>query len=103
MPIPESEAFKAKKPKVLPTFDGVDYDDTRALKRAQDAILREQWIRSMENRIIGEELNKCYYKHGINHFQECAHYRSKSSKRASIASSEFPSLKMEVDGSEGRY
>jgi len=36
MPTPESEAFLAKKPKVPPTFDGVDYDDTPRLKQAQD-------------------------------------------------------------------
>ena len=29
MPIPESEAFKAAKPTVPPTFDGVDYDDNK--------------------------------------------------------------------------
>ena len=41
MPTPESELFLAKKPKVAPTFEGVDYDDNVALKAAQDAIIRE--------------------------------------------------------------
>ena len=41
MPTPESALFLAKKPKVPPTFDGVDYDDTPRLKAAQDAVIRE--------------------------------------------------------------
>ncbi|KAK6596580.1 ribosomal protein subunit l37 [Botrytis cinerea] len=64
-PTPESAAFLAKKPSVPPTFDGVDYDDTARLKQAQDAIIREQWVKSMMARLVREELGKCYYKEGI--------------------------------------
>ena len=71
MPTPESAAFLAKKPKVPPTFDGVDYDDTPRLKQAQDAIIREQWVRSMMARLVREELGKCYYREGINHLENC--------------------------------
>ena len=56
MPTPESELFKAKKPTVPPTFDGVDYDDNKALKAAQDAIIREQWVKSMMARLVREEM-----------------------------------------------
>ena len=63
--------FLAKKPKVPPTFDGVDYSDTLALKAAQDAIIREQWIKSMMCRLIGEELGKCYFREGVNHLEKC--------------------------------
>ncbi|KAI8223378.1 NADH-ubiquinone oxidoreductase 12 kDa subunit [Colletotrichum sp. SAR 10_99] len=62
MPTPESEMFLAQKPKVPPTFDGVDYDDTKAFKQAQDAIIREQWVGAMMLRLVGEELGKCYKK-----------------------------------------
>lgn len=75
MPTPESESFLAKKPKVPPTFNGVDYDDNKALKAAQDAIIREQWVRSMMARLVREEMGKCYYREGVNHLEKCGHLR----------------------------
>jgi hypothetical protein len=81
MPTPESEAFKASKPTVPPTFDGVDYDDNKALKAAQDSIIREQWVQSMMARLIREELGRCYHKEGVNHFQNCAHLRGRYRSR----------------------
>src|ERR1700709_2518105 len=75
MPTPESEAFVAKKPKVPPTFDGVDYDDTPRLKQAQDAIIREQWVKSMMARLVREEMGKCYYREGVNHLEKCGKLR----------------------------
>ncbi|ORY65828.1 NADH-ubiquinone oxidoreductase [Pseudomassariella vexata] len=77
MPTPESAAFLAKKPKVPPTFDGVDYDDNKALKAAQDAIVREQWVQVMMGRLVREELSKCYYREGVNHLEKCGHLREK--------------------------
>lgn len=75
MPTPESEAFLKKKPTVAPTFDGVDYDDNRALKAAQDAIIREQWVRSMMARLVREEMGKCYWREGVNHLEKCGPLR----------------------------
>lgn len=75
MPTPESAAFLAKKPKVAPTFDGVDYDDNVALKGAQDAIIREQWVQSMMARLVREEMGKCYRREGVNHLEKCGHLR----------------------------
>jgi len=75
MPTPESELFLAKKPKVAPTFDGVDYDDNQALKAAQDAIIREQWVKSMMARLVREEMGKCYRREGVNHLEKCGHLR----------------------------
>jgi len=72
MPTPESVSFKAAKPTVPPTFDGVDYDDNRALKAAQDSVIREQWVQSMMARLIREEMGKCYNREGVNHFENCA-------------------------------
>ncbi|KAF7196533.1 NADH-ubiquinone oxidoreductase 12 kDa subunit, mitochondrial [Pseudocercospora fuligena] len=77
MPTPESESFKAAKPKVPPTFDGVDYDDNKALKAAQDSIIREQWVQSMMARLIREEMGKCYYREGVNHLEKCGHLRER--------------------------
>jgi len=77
MPTPESASFLAKKPKVPPTFDGVDYDDNAALKAAQDSIIREQWVRSMMARLVRDELGKCYRREGVNHLEKCGHLRGK--------------------------
>ena len=80
MPTPESALFKSQKPTVPATFDGVDYDDNRALKAAQDAIIREQWVQSMMARLIREEMGKCYFREGVNHLEKCGHLRGMYSK-----------------------
>jgi len=77
MPTPESEQFLAKKPQVPPTFDGVDYDDFRALQAARDSVIREQWVKAMMARLVGEELSKCYWKEGVNHLEKCGHLRER--------------------------
>lgn len=75
MPIAESAAFLAKKPTVPPTFDGVDYNDQVALKKAQDAVIREQWVRSMMARLVRDEMGKCYRREGVNHLERCGALR----------------------------
>jgi hypothetical protein len=81
MPTPESELFLAKKPKVAPTFEGVDYDDNTALKAAQDAIIREQWVRSMMARLVRDEMGKCYRREGVNHLEKCGPLRGMDTER----------------------
>lgn len=71
MPTPESPYFLSRKPTVPPTFDGVDYEDTARLKAAQDAIIREQWVKNMMARLVRDELKKCYYREGVNHLEKC--------------------------------
>jgi hypothetical protein len=75
MPTPESAAFLARKPKVPPTFSGVDYDDNTALKAAQDAVIREQWVKVMMARLVRDELGKCYMREGVNHLEKCGKLR----------------------------
>ncbi|PNY20413.1 Uncharacterized protein TCAP_07416 [Tolypocladium capitatum] len=77
MPTAESESFKSQKPKVPPTFNGVDYDDTKAFKAAEDAIIREQWVGAMMTRLVGEELGKCYMREGVNHLENCGQLRER--------------------------
>ena len=60
---------------VPPTFDGVNYDDNKQLKAAQDAIIREQWVQSMMARLIREEMGKCYRREGVNHLEKCGELR----------------------------
>lgn len=75
MPTPESASFQAKKPTVPPTYDGVDFEDNVAVHNARDAIIREQWVRSMMSRLVGEELSKCYSREGVNHLEKCGFLR----------------------------
>ena len=75
MPTPESEAFLRKKPKVPPTFEGVDFSKHEQVVDARDAIIREQWVKIMMQRLVGEEMGKCYRKEGVNHFEKCGKYR----------------------------
>ncbi|KAK7752742.1 hypothetical protein SLS62_005294 [Diatrype stigma] len=77
MPTPESEAYLAKKPTVPANFDGVDYDDNKRLKQAQDAVVREQWVNVMMGRLVRAELSKCYYREGVNHLAKCGPLREK--------------------------
>ncbi|KAJ5183877.1 NADH-ubiquinone oxidoreductase 12 kda subunit [Penicillium capsulatum] len=77
MPTPESAAFLAKKPTVPPTYEGVDFEDNVAVHNARDAIIREQWVRSMMSRLVGEELGKCYAREGVNHLEKCGVLREK--------------------------
>ena len=79
MPTPESAAFLARKPTVPPTFSGVDYDDNARLKAAQDAVIREQWVKCMMARLIREELGKCYRREGVAHLEKCGKLRGMSS------------------------
>jgi hypothetical protein len=64
MPTPESEAFKAKKPTVPPTFDGVDFRNNQQVWDARDAIIREQWVKQMMARLVREELGKVTFSFG---------------------------------------
>lgn len=94
MPTLESESFKAKKPTVPPTYDGVDYDDNVAVHNARDAIIREQWVRSMMSRLVGEELGKCYAREGVNHLEKCGVLRGEFL-------SHFPGIEIALDGIRG--
>ncbi|ORX37966.1 hypothetical protein BD324DRAFT_563277, partial [Kockovaella imperatae] len=38
----------------------------------REKFIREVWVRTMEVRIVGEELAKCYRHEGVNHKQNCA-------------------------------
>lgn len=59
MPTPESESFLRQKPKVAPTFEGVDFLDNDAVVDARDAIIREQWVQKMMRRLVGQEMGMC--------------------------------------------
>lgn len=37
----------------------------------RDHIIREQWIKVMEFRIVQEQLSKCQKTEGVNHYENC--------------------------------
>src|ERR1700761_4132413 len=77
MPTPESAQFLSRKPSVPPTFEGFYFNDLQALRNAQDAIIREQWVKQMMARLVRDEMGKCYGKHGVNHLEKCGVYRDR--------------------------
>jgi hypothetical protein len=100
MPTPESQAFLAKKPTVPPSFDGVDYDDNKQLKQAQDAVVREQWVQVMMGRLVREELNKCYVREGVNHLEKCGTLRGTIICRVQLRPGQLaPHIQSEPSGS----
>jgi len=38
---------------------------------ARDAHVRESWVRAMEARIVGDQLQSCYRTEGVNHYETC--------------------------------
>jgi hypothetical protein len=38
---------------------------------ARDAHVRESWVRAMEARLVGEQLQSCYRVEGVNHYETC--------------------------------
>ncbi len=58
MPTPESESFLRQKPKVPPTFQGVDFADNQAVTDARDSIIREQWVQQMMKRLVEDEMGR---------------------------------------------
>lgn len=38
---------------------------------AREAKIRENWVRTMEARIVRDELQKCHKAEGVNHYQVC--------------------------------
>ncbi|CAL1716793.1 unnamed protein product [Somion occarium] len=44
----------------------------RQLKQ-RDEIIRESWVKTMEARIVRDNLQKCYRIEGVNHLESCKH------------------------------
>lgn len=58
--------------------------NAEAVNNARDAIIREQWVQVMMARLVREEMNKCYFKEGVNHLEKCGKYRGNSSESIRI-------------------
>jgi hypothetical protein len=56
------------------------YFATRMLRRLtyisakleeRDNLIREAWVKSMEIRLVRDELSKCHLAEGVNHYENC--------------------------------
>ena len=64
--VPDFEvASKADKTLVLPRADPVKFIEAREQR------VRERAVNVAEARLIREELKQCYYREGVNHYQNC--------------------------------
>ncbi|BFZ54989.1 hypothetical protein PYCC9005_002027 [Savitreella phatthalungensis] len=55
------------------SYDDIDITDRAALMKARESTLREQWVKVAEQRLVREELSKCYRAEGVNHYKNCKH------------------------------
>ncbi|KAH3676441.1 hypothetical protein WICMUC_002072 [Wickerhamomyces mucosus] len=55
----------------LISFDEIDYENYEDLRKAQESLIREQWIRINALKTCRRALQKCYRYNGVNHFEEC--------------------------------
>ena len=53
------------------SYDDIDFSDRRQVQQARDSLVREQWIKTMEQRLVRDELAKCYRAEGVNHYVAC--------------------------------
>lgn len=53
------------------SFDEIDYSDPKALRSAQDSIVREQWIRVQAVNTVRRALEKCFQTQGPNQYENC--------------------------------
>ncbi|KAI8929319.1 hypothetical protein BC831DRAFT_443995 [Entophlyctis helioformis] len=49
----------------------VDPYDRAAIIKSRDEFIREQLIRGQEVQVLRDKLRWCYYREGVNHFQNC--------------------------------
>ena len=48
------------------------YGSSNPEKTAErEYIVREQWVKAMEFRIVQEQLSKCQKTEGVNHYENC--------------------------------
>ncbi|OMJ26822.1 NADH-ubiquinone oxidoreductase 12 kDa subunit, mitochondrial [Smittium culicis] len=58
-------------PKLFANRDNFTHAERQKILGERDKIVREQWIKLMETRIVREKLEECYLKEGVNHFDNC--------------------------------
>lgn len=73
---PSTEEFKGERReqgagRPSPVTDQLHFLCTTATLAEREEKIRESWVRTMEARIVREELQKCYKAEGVNSYQVC--------------------------------
>ncbi|KAA8915334.1 hypothetical protein TRICI_002518 [Trichomonascus ciferrii] len=55
----------------LVSFDDIDYNDPKALRAAQQSMVREQWVRVEALKVLRRALEKCFQTQGANQYENC--------------------------------
>ncbi|PVU96911.1 hypothetical protein BB559_002213 [Furculomyces boomerangus] len=58
-------------PKLFANRENFNYADRQKILDERNKIVREQWIKLMETRILREKLEECYLREGVNHLENC--------------------------------
>lgn len=45
--------------------------EIKAKLEERDNLIREAWVKSMEVRLVRNELGKCHQAEGVNHYENC--------------------------------
>ncbi|GMG48695.1 unnamed protein product [Ambrosiozyma monospora] len=61
----------------LISFDEIDYRNTHDLRRAQESLLREQFVKIEALKIVRKALENCFKVNGPNGFEECRNLADK--------------------------
>ena len=64
-PVADFESNDAEKKLVLPRRDPVKFIEAREQR------VRERYVGLAEARALREEVKQCYYREGVNHYQNC--------------------------------
>ncbi|CAD6581257.1 MAG: hypothetical protein CYPHOPRED_001530 [Cyphobasidiales sp. Tagirdzhanova-0007] len=46
-------------------------EEYQSVLDAREVKIREDWVKTMEARIVRDELAKCWREEGVNHYQSC--------------------------------
>jgi len=45
--------------------------EIKAKLQEREELMRESWVKSMELRLVRDELDKCHKGEGVNHYESC--------------------------------
>ncbi|CAI2191068.1 1587_t:CDS:2 [Funneliformis geosporum] len=56
---------------IVPPLEEVEQNDRPGIMDAREQKIREDWVKSMELRILRDQMKRCYKTEGVNHYQNC--------------------------------
>ncbi|TBU32553.1 NADH-ubiquinone oxidoreductase 12 kDa subunit [Dichomitus squalens] len=58
-------------------IDEARVSEYKARLAEREQILRESWIRTMEAKLVRDQLDHCYQSEGVNHLESCKDLRER--------------------------